>query len=1002
MWPIKAKGKVTRLTPLGDPQVEKNYHAALEQGRHLEHALGDANHWLAERKREVLARIQVMMDINKVAVNAKPGDHLRRILLTANSITFLKEVANFQQEITGLIQAVTQNIGMIQSMEQNMLQMVQANLNAVANLLNNICNWGLPDLPAIPNFFSDTVWYWNGFNFFPLSSFQPHVGFDKNFSFNMCVIHVPNINIFRNYPSTVTSIEGLQYGTPAFVPPLGGVIPNTGQNLSDPNFVAQMQVVSNIPVYGPDFNPKSSMLGAVPDPATIINNFQMLSADYRHNIVSIVPQTRVDTVEPTDADYNNPNLTVRQPKLRADLVHFTTLQQVVASNFDPNLTAQWLFYLDNTRTGRGGTWIKNFQDLYTTLIVPSVAYLATNNIPWNQVLPGGTISNGPTAIPLIATLQNAPDPLEVYWQLSYIEAALLGYTRTKDWDGHASLGYVDGFTGTDLDYRATVIDPTVTQTILLGAETAEFPSSCTFPSAIAAVLSTVIEKAKADIANTPTFRSPHPQFRFTFDSFANATEVDRFSQFWREFNSNLQLLLIQDPFLVGFVTTYPASLESAVNPLGDPTDFNIIKTDVASRNRTWVPGTPLIDIPVAPIVTFSSTTLPTDATNGWQGLDLDPAAFLARPDIQSLPIPVQTAMLRTNLSFAAISKFRDAMTAETATQLATAATTIAQTNVGFHVTLVSGVGDGFGYNFGNNFGQQTQPSSAQTVPVATIQPLSFSQVDFDISNYVVPLPPATPPTLAGVALYNEFTIQAAGTYAIAGELDWTSLGTGVRSAIVYVNGVPIFEDDTDPLAGPTVQQFSTIGQFKLGDVVSVYASHGLSVPQTIGSGFFTMTIMQPDANAGGGNISGSSTTLSSFTAAVNMVAGTVVAINSTGEVQPVDPTVVVKDANGNVIFPFADGIVVSNVTAGNLAQVATLYGEIFSIPSLNLTPGALMYVGKGGIVTQDYLSLINGATPPGANAAVGPVQWVICIGRAFTPAEFLWEPHIPTRFNMTF
>jgi hypothetical protein len=983
IWPIKAKGAVTRLNPLGDPEVEKFYHKALEQGRMLETSLGDANNWLAERKREVLARIQTMLDINKVAINAQPKRKLRKILLAANSISFLNEVSHFQQEIVGLIQAATQNIGIIQSMEQNMLRMIQANLNAVSNLLHDICNWGLPNLPAIPNFFSDTIWYWNGFNFFPLAAFKPHVGFDKNFAFNQCVIHIPNINIFRNYPNTIQSYSGLQYGTPAFVPPLGGVIPNTGQNLSDPNFIAQMQVVSTTPVYGPDFNPNSSMLGSVPDPVTIINNYQMPSATYRANIVAIVPATRQNTVEPKDSDYNNPNLVVRKPKLRTDLVHFTTLKEVVASNFEPNLTAEWLFYLDETRTGRGGNWIRNFQTLYDTLVAPSIPHLATNNIPWNNVLGGNGVVAGPQNIPFVSAVQNAADSFVSLWKLSYVESSLLGYTRTKDWDDHATLGYIDDFTGADLDYRSTPIDSTVTSTVVLGAETASFPTLCTFPSAIAATLSKVIEKAKVDIANNPRFRSPHPQFRFTFNSFAQATEVDRFSQFWREFNANLQVLLVQDPYLVGFAVTYPDSLNSAINPLGDPAIFNLIKSDVASRSRTWTPGTPLIDIPIAPVVTFTSNEPPTDANSGWQGLDLNPSVFLARPDIQGQPIPVQIAMLRTNLSFAAINKFSQDMQAEVAAQLAIAQQTIELTNVGFQVSTVS--------------------LTDQEVAATTIQNIGFDAVDFDISNYVIPTPPATVPT-DGAPLYNTFVIQQAGTYSVAGTIAWGAGDVGIRSVIIYNNGSPIFQSDDNPEPGPIASvPFSTIGQFNQGDEITVAVSHNLAEPQTVTAGsMFTMFKTQDDPNAGGFPVDNDNPSTKTFTAAADIVAGTVVHINGSGEVESVDPTTIVTDANGNVVFPFADGIVMADVLAGNPAQVATTYGGDFSIPSLSLTPGGLLFVRRDGRVTQDYASLLSGSVSPGTDATVGPVQWIICVGRAHSSDAFLWEPHIPSRFNMKF
>ena len=1030
MWPIKAKGKVTRLNPHGDPKIESIYHKSLEQGRHLETSIGDANCLLAERKREVLARVQLLLDVNKVAVNAQPKRRLRQILLAANSIHFLKEVADFQKEITGLVQAIVQNIGLLQSMEQNMFRMVQANLNAISNLMHDICNWGLPDLPAIPNFFSDTIWNWNGFNFFPLAAFQPHIGFDKNFAFNQCVIHVPNINIFRNYPSTVSTYSDLQYGTPVFVPPLGGIIPNTGQNLSDPNFVAQMQQSNTDPVYGPDFNPNSSMLGSVPDPSTIINNYQMPSGTYRGNIVAIVPQTRVNTVEPGDTDYSNPNAVVRAPKLRADLVHFVTLQQVVASNFDPNLTAEWLFYLDNSRTGRGGVWIQNFQAAYNALVAPSVFYLDTTPIPWNNVLGGTGTQGGPTAIPFIDAV-NAGANLNLLWKLSFVEAGLLGYTRTKDWDAGADPAYLDSFTQEDVDYRATTIDPTVTTTLVLGASTATFPTTCTFPSAISAMLQQVIDKAATDIANTPSFRSPHPQFRFTFNSFAQATEVDRFSQFWREFNANLQVLLVQDPFLVGFTVTYKESLDSATNPLGDPAIYDTLKADVATRSRTWTPGTPLLDIPVAPIVRFSDNSTPTDATNGWQGLDLDPVAFLARPDVQGQPIPVQIAMLRTNLSFAAISKFRDDMSAEFDLQIATAQTALATGNVGFQVEVVTDT-----------------PQSVPTGPGLTV---AFDTIDFDITGNVdLPVPSSS------------FTLATGGSYAYAGNVQWDTGDVAVRTVTVFKNGNPIYTTSTDPVAG-TSQEFSSLGQFLQGDVVTVVATHSAGSAQDILAGTeFSMIKMDDDPNAGGFPADNDNASLKVFTAAGTFPEATVVRIDDAGKVTPVDTTVVHFDSSfalttitgdganwtgttgtahgrspgdtisifgtvdfdgtyvldtaagttftilnttnngttdsaggqtiegGNVVFPFADGITGFAAVTDNPVGVATSYGGIFQITSLSLTAGGLIFVGPNGLITQDYATLIT------------QVQWILCVGRALTADTFLWEPHIPTRFNMTF
>lgn len=1028
LWYIKAKGAVNRLNPAGDPVIEAKYHAAMEQGRLLEKSLGDANHLLMQRKREVLARINTYLEVVKVGTNAQPKRHVRKILLGANVIHFLNEVNKFQQEIVSLVQALTTNIGMLQSMEQNVLRMAQQALNEVASMLHEICNWGLPDLPAIPNLFSDTIWRWNGFNFFPLAAFQPHVGFDKNFAFSQCVIHIPNINIFRNFPTTVPTYAGLTYGSPALVPPLGGLIPNTGQNIS-PDQLAQIQT----PIYDPDFNPNTDMLGSVPDPSKIQSNWMMPSGTYRGNIVSIVPQTRGNVIQPGDPDYNNPNLAVRQPVLRADLVHYTNLKAVVDSGYDPNLTAEWLFYLDNSRTGRAGTWLPNFQAIYDTWIKPSVDYLNANLIPWNNYT--GVLAQGPADLPFL-TIGNEANLQTLLWQLSYVEAGILGYTRTKDWDAAAQLGYVDGFTGQDLDYKSTAFDKTVTTTLVLGASTAQFPTTCVFPSAIGAVLNTVVAQATQDIANTPTFKASSPQFRFTFDSFAQATEVDRFSQFWREFNSKLQTLLVQDPFLVAFVVSYPEGLNSAVNPLADPTIYQQIRTDALSRTRTWTPGTPLLDIPLAPI-TFATNNTPPTNEPGWSGLSLDPTVFLARPDIQAQPIPVQYAMLRLNLSFAALQQNAQAQQDEINLQLANATTALAQTNLGF----------------------QVHSGADETIPTGAPTTLNFDVTDFDFTNNV------TNP--------NTFTLQAAGTYAVGGTLNWGGTDTGIFTVTVLAtrggNTTAIFTDSTDSVPAPFSQYITTFYQGEIGDIIQVQVSHNLPGSETILAGSeFSMMQAESDPNAGGFTNDNDNASTKTFTAGANFPAGTVVKINGSGQAIPVDPTVVHFDTSlgltsivgtgatatgttasnhgltpgryisifgtadfdgeyqlvaptslntftintttvatdgaggqtiefGNVVFPFTDGIATQAGTTGQSVSVATSYGGIFT-PGVSLTPGALLFVGKGGLITSDYASLITGSP----NSAVGPVTWVICVGKGLTSTEMLWEPHIPTRFVPTF
>jgi hypothetical protein len=976
MWPIKAKGAVTRLTPIGDPSIEGSggyYHQSLEDGRLLERNIGDAQHWLLQKKKDLMEKINMYSNMNNLAIDGRLSDFPRSIKYVYDSIRIVEGINSFQQEIIGLISAITQNIGILQSMELNLVGMVQQNLNALALTLNEICNWGLPDVPAIPNLFSDTIWHWNGFNFIPLGAFEQtakSLKFDTNFAFNQCVLHVPNLNIFRNYPTSIQTYSGLQYGTIAFAPPLGGLIPNTGQSLSDPNFITTMQNTQG-PYFLPPsyaavnhaqpFNVNSSMQGAVPDPATIISNYHMPSDQYQSNIVSIVPALRNQTIEPGDADYANPNLTARNLELRKSLVHYVTLEQVVASNYDPNLTACWLFYLASARNGRLGTWIENFQVAYVKLVAPSITYLAENPTPWNCVLPGTTVSDAPVAIPLIATLTGADATTRgnLLWQLSYVEASLLGYTRAQDWDAYGNSNYVGSFTGTDLDYASTSLDSTVTTTVILGEGEAEFPTPCTFPSAMGNVLQQVIALADTHIKNTPTYTTSRPQFKFIYDQFAQAKLVDRFTQFWREFNANVQSLLLQDPYLIQFVVSYAQSLDSAIDPLGDLTIYNQIKSDAATRNRTWAPGYPLLSIPKAPVVTASTPSGPSAGQSGWQGTNFDPNVFLSRPDIQQLPIGTQIAMLRTNLSYAA------------AQQQGTAISNAIQAAITQHLFLLQ--------DFKNVGWKAEVVKAIDAVPpgAAGLQ-VSFDQVDFDLTNNI------TQP--------NKFTVQSSGTYAIVVQLNWGEGDAAYRTGTLFQNSTVIGSSSTDgTIAGPTTLQMSLIQYLTKGDVLTVVATHGLATAQQIIAGSYISATLTSEAAPPVNNVpippNDTSSTLT-FNAETALPPLTAVYVVADGDVAAIDPTTVTTDGHGNPVYPIVTGVTLSNALAGAPVTVGNNYGGVYEFEGSNFTVGGLLYAGVGGSLTQNYATV------------VATCQWVVVVGRAISSKQFIYEPHIPNLLNL--
>src|SRR5579863_5846100 len=1099
IWPIKTPAAITRHLPYGDPAVEKFYHKALEDGRFLEGSIGDANDWLIQRKNQIIHEIAVYTNMNQLAVDGQLGHHARVPKYIADSIKLLQKVSEFQRDLGNTIAAVVQNIALLLTMKNSMLSLVQANSNALANLLNNICNWNLPKIPSIPNLIADGMFNWNGYTFSPLQGFAKSIGkipqFNFNFSFSQCnLLSLAGNNLL--YPTSLSTYSGLNYNPQnLFIPPLAGEVSPQGQDLTDPNFIATMQGITNIPVYNVNtFNPSSSTLGAVPDPHTIISGYQFPPATYQNNIVSIVPSLRNNTVQPSDPDYANPNLTVRSANLRTALVHFITLEQVVASGFDPWITSAWLFYLNLARNGRGGNWIANFQAAYMQFIAPSVTYLQVTPTPWNNVLGGlGTewqgawdptinyqmsdvvafngvnyiaiipntnvepdtdpftwqtpvgaansvFQNTPAAIPLIGTLQSA-DPitqLDILWKLSYVEASLLGYTRTKIWDAGGDVNYLSGFTGSDLDYQPTPLNTSQTTTEILGQGTAEFPVSCTFPTAMKVVFDQVVAIATQNIANDLTYQTPLTRFKFVYNQFAESTLVDRFTQFWRTFNFNLNVFLAQDPFLISQVATYVGSLDSAIDPLGDPTDYNTISADAASRNRSWTPGTPLLNIPIAPVVVFSNNTTPTGATNGWIAppTELDANAFLSRPDIQGQPLPVQIAMLRTNLSYAGLQTFIAQAVQEIDSQIANANAQIANAQqLGFQVTA---------------------SNDTTIVPPG----LPGTAVQFDLTNFDITGNVTNPTT---------FTIQAAGQYAGFGQINWDTGLAGTRTVTVTQNGVAISSTSSDPATtGPLTLSFSFTGTFAVGDVVQVIASQNLATSQNVlPSSTFTMiqtdtsTVVVPSSNTDD---------TKAFIADVAVPALTVVKVQPDGNVKPVDPFIPavtnVAESAGNVLTitcsgghhfvagdyvvfsgltnasylngvpvtvlaggltgtqftandpslhgsypstpetsgsvlyaitgtnvvlaPIPDGITIDSAPAGGSVDAGTFYGGLYKVAGAGFTLGGLLHAGLNGLVTQDYATLIT------------QVGWIIVVGRAITATEFVYEPHLPTRYSSQF
>ena len=162
--PAFAKGPVVRPNPPGIPRIEKEYHKAMEQGRFVETAIGDAIHGLKQAKVDLEDKVKACLRDMITASDGMFPDSIRPVKLIADVVMFAKEMKDFIDEIVKTIQALIACIQLLQAILKNMMAMLQSILNSLAALLGEICNWNLPTLPGFPNLFGDLSWGFPGFN----------------------------------------------------------------------------------------------------------------------------------------------------------------------------------------------------------------------------------------------------------------------------------------------------------------------------------------------------------------------------------------------------------------------------------------------------------------------------------------------------------------------------------------------------------------------------------------------------------------------------------------------------------------------------------------------------------------------------------------------------------------------------------------------------------------------------------------------------------------------
>ena len=100
-------------------------------------------------------------------------------------------------------------------------------------------------------------------------------------------------------------------------------------------------------------------------------------------------------------------------------------------------------------------------------------------------------------------------------------------------------------------------------------------------------------------------------------------------------------------------------------------------------------------------------------------------------------------------------------------------------------------------------------------------------------------------------------------------------------------------------------------------------------------------------------------------------------INTKGKILPIHPETDVSTP------PWFDGVTLKAGNADESVPLATEYGKIYSIEDPVLSPGMVMFAGPNGVVNQDYAT------------TAASCRWVVVVGKALSPTEFVFQPHLP-------
>ena len=951
LFPIKCKNPVIKRKEIPTIQrVQKVYHKSLEAGRFLETSLADATHeaMMFKRYLEDVVKSWVHKQILGAAGSLPPGPSMAAfIIATINIILEMKKVI---EDIVKVVAALVKLAQMLVALLKLILAAIQSVINALAKLIAEICNWNLPPFPAMPNLFGSLAWDFNGFNLGMLGLPQkPLLSFDKNFAFGQCGIKVPNINILRNYPTEV-SVGGLTYGRQIFNPPIGGIIAPLNE-FADPGFINQYLVPpsTSTPILAPSFGP-TDIMGSLPNPNSIKSNFSLTPEAYANDLISLLPELEGLIPKTTDPDYemiNIPNDTdaneatkLRRVALFNGFSVYVTLRRIIDSDYDINLAAAWVLFLGRSRNLRQGLWLPEFQGLFDQVITPSYEALCSTPVPFNSF--EDILKSSPSHLHLIDFLKapaNGDVLNHVCWKLSYIEASLLGYTRDTKWDDYAN-GFLSEVTKTDTDYAILSPSDSYEEVILSSDGKADYPQSVMVPTSHMSLVLQAIEKGKQDIENHPDWRTSLSQYRYIYDQFAQATEVDRYSQYWREWKGNFDTNLNFEKATLSRSFSYWQSLDSAVNPLGDSSISDHIRTDTFTRSSGWTPGDGLLNLPKAFFQEVDLGWRPDDSNSGWTGDTFDPTTFLSRPDIQALNIPTQMAMLDLNRAYASALRHKLNVTEAINTQL---------DSVNAAINGASAV-----------IGFQIASNEPITLAKGDALILSLSTIGYDFTgNCENPM---------------ESVIQRDGDYVVACLSNTgVSATPAIRTLEVLCNGSVALTGSSDNTVDATSTGINSALPLRQGDVITIRASHsGLSPVEIIDTTISLMvsnpTAEEPITPTPTGTSPVGTESISALTA---------VSINGIGKLLPIHPE------SSDPTIPWYDGVTLGGGTANASVALAKAYGTTYHVQSANFTPGANFFVGPNGVLTQDF-SIITSSC-----------RWLICVGRAISPTDFLYEPNLP-------